>query len=131
MYPVHDISIGGAANGVQVGEGFVDVIGRNHTLLLWHRDINLVIRLAGRVNQLQLDARNLDFEAIGKGLGGGILPLAAVLVREELNVAPDRAVGHYTHEKNPVSARAGLTTIEIIEGEGLVENAATLGAFGK
>ena len=38
------------------------------------------------------------------------------------------ALGHYTHEKNPVTARAALTTIEIIEQEGLVENAARLGA---
>ncbi|MCZ6607847.1 MAG: aminotransferase class III-fold pyridoxal phosphate-dependent enzyme, partial [Alphaproteobacteria bacterium] len=34
----------------------------------------------------------------------------------------------YTHEKNPVTARAALTTIEIIEDEGLVENAARVGA---
>ena len=38
------------------------------------------------------------------------------------------AFGHYTHEKNPVTARAALTTIEIIEDEGLVENAARVGA---
>ena len=28
------------------------------------------------------------------------------------------AFGHYTHEKNPVTTRAALTTIEIIEEEG-------------
>jgi 4-aminobutyrate aminotransferase len=38
------------------------------------------------------------------------------------------AFGHYTHEKNPVSARAALTTIQVIEDEGLVENAASVGA---
>ena len=38
------------------------------------------------------------------------------------------AFGHYTHEKNPVTARAALTTIEIIEDEDLVENAAQVGA---
>ena len=31
--------------------------------------------------------------------------------------ARDWAFGHYTHEKNPVTARAALTTIEIIEDE--------------
>ncbi|MBV8915559.1 MAG: aminotransferase class III-fold pyridoxal phosphate-dependent enzyme [Acetobacteraceae bacterium] len=39
------------------------------------------------------------------------------------------AFGHYTHEKNPVTARAALTTIEIIEEERLVENAARVGAM--
>ena len=43
--------------------------------------------------------------------------------------ARDWAFGHYTHEKNPVTARAALTTIEIIEDEGLVENAARVGAL--
>ena len=43
--------------------------------------------------------------------------------------AADWAFGHYTHEKNPVTARAALTTIEIIESEGLVENAARVGAI--
>ena len=69
-----------------------------------------------------------DILVMGKALGGGILPLAAVLTRPELDVAGAYAIGHYTHEKNPVSARAGLTTIEIIEDESLVENAQTLGA---
>jgi 4-aminobutyrate aminotransferase len=65
---------------------------------------------------------------LGKALGGGILPIAAVLARPDLDVGADWAFGHYTHEKNPVTARAALTTIEIIEGEGLVENAARVGA---
>jgi 4-aminobutyrate aminotransferase len=64
---------------------------------------------------------------MGKALGGGILPIAALLCRPGLDVAGDYAIGHYTHEKNPVTARAALTTIEIIEDEGLVENAARVG----
>ncbi len=47
----------------------------------------------------------------------------------ELDVGADYAFGHYTHEKNPVTARAALTTIEIIEDEGLVANAAKVGAM--
>ncbi len=68
-----------------------------------------------------------DIVTLGKALGGGILPIAAVIARRDLDVCGDFAIGHYTHEKNPVTARAALTTIEIIEDEGLVENAATLG----
>jgi 4-aminobutyrate aminotransferase len=64
---------------------------------------------------------------LGKALGGGILPIAAVIARPELDVGADYAFGHYTHEKNPVTARAALTTIQIIEEEGLVANAANLG----
>ena len=51
------------------------------------------------------------------------MPIAAVLARADLDVGGHWAFGHYTHEKNPVTCRAALTTLEIIEDEGLVENA--------
>jgi 4-aminobutyrate aminotransferase len=70
-----------------------------------------------------------DVAVLGKALGGGIVPLAAVIARGDLDVAPDLAIGHYTHEKSPLGARAGLTTLDIIEDEGLVERARTLGAW--
>jgi len=70
-----------------------------------------------------------DMLVIGKGLGGGIFPLAALIVREDLDVAPDRALGHYTHEKNPVACAAALATIEVIEEESLLENARALGDY--
>ena len=70
-----------------------------------------------------------DILVLGKGLGGGIMPIAAMIARPELDVLGDRALGHYTHEKNPVSCRAALTTIEIIAEEGLVENARAVGAY--
>ena len=61
-----------------------------------------------------------DILVLGKALGGGMVPIAAVLCRAELDVGGAWAFGHYTHEKNPVTARAALTTIEIIEDENLV-----------
>ncbi len=70
-----------------------------------------------------------DILVLGKALGGGVLPLAAVLVRADLDVAPELALGHYTHEKNPVLAAAALATLDVIENEGLVENAAALGEY--
>ena len=72
-----------------------------------------------------------DILVLGKALGGGILPIAATLCQPDLEVAGDFALGHYTHEKNPVTCRAALTTLEIIEEEGLVERARELGAFAR
>ena len=68
-----------------------------------------------------------DMLVLGKGLGGGVFPLAALLARESLNVATHTALGHYTHEKNPVACAAGLATLDVIRDEALVENAARLG----
>lgn len=68
-----------------------------------------------------------DMLVIGKGLGGGVMPLAALIAREGLDVMKDRALGHYTHEKNPVACAAGLATIACIEEDGLLEHATRLG----
>ena len=68
-----------------------------------------------------------DMVVIGKGLGGGIFPMAALLARGKLDVAADRALGHYTHEKSSVGCAAALATIDVIESEGLLQRAASLG----
>jgi len=70
---------------------------------------------------------NPDITVLGKSLGGGIVPIAAVIARAEFDVAPELSIGHYTHEKNPFTARAALTTLQIIHEEKLVERSAALG----
>ncbi len=69
-----------------------------------------------------------DILVLGKGLGGGILPMAAIVTRPDLDVMADRALGHYTHEKNPVACAAALAAIHYIEQAGLVDRARELGA---
>lgn len=68
-----------------------------------------------------------DILVLGKGLGGGVFPLAAIVARSDLDVAPHTSLGHYTHEKNPVACAAGLATLTVIEEQGLVDRAARLG----
>ncbi len=70
-----------------------------------------------------------DVLVLGKGLGGGLLPMAAVVARDDLDVVSDRALGHYTHEKSPLGAAAGLATIRCIEEDGLLEETRQLGAY--
>lgn len=70
-----------------------------------------------------------DVLVLGKSLGGGILPLAGIVTREEYNVLQHRSIGHFTHEKNPLSAAAGLAGIEYIEKNGLVQNSENLGNY--
>ena len=69
-----------------------------------------------------------DMLVIGKGLGGGIFPLAALIARDCLNIAGERALGHYTHEKNPVACAAALAAIEVLE-DGVVDHARKLGEY--
>ena len=70
-----------------------------------------------------------DMVVIGKGLGGGIVPMAALIAHEELDVAENRALGHYTHEKNPVACAAALAAVRYVEKYKLAEHAADLGRY--
>ncbi|AKI00880.1 4-aminobutyrate aminotransferase apoenzyme [Hoeflea sp. IMCC20628] len=100
-----------------------------HGALLIMDEIPTGLGKTGRMFAFEHDEVIPDIVTMGKALGGGILPIAAVVARHDLDVCGDFAIGHYTHEKNPVTARAALTTIQIIEDEGLVERSAELGAY--
>jgi len=98
-----------------------------HGALLILDEIPIGLGRTGRMFAFEHFGIVPDILVLGKGLGGGIFPLAALIAREGLNVASDKALGHYTHEKNPVACAAGLATLEVIESEKLVERAAHLG----
>jgi 4-aminobutyrate aminotransferase len=68
-----------------------------------------------------------DMVVLGKGLGGGVFPMAALIAREGLDVAGDRALGHYTHEKSSVGCAAALATLDVIADERLCARATRLG----
>jgi 4-aminobutyrate aminotransferase len=68
-----------------------------------------------------------DVLVLGKALGGGVVPLAAIIARADLDMLGDVAIGHFTHEKNPVLAAAGVATLDVIRDEGLVEQARLFG----
>lgn len=99
-----------------------------HGALLIFDEIPTGLGKTGRLFACEHDGAQPDILVLGKALGGGVLPIAAAIARPELDVAGAFAIGHYTHEKNPVTARAALTTLDIIRDEGLVERAASLGA---
>ncbi|KIC31416.1 (R)-1-hydroxy-2-aminoethylphosphonate ammonia-lyase [Leisingera sp. ANG-S5] len=98
-----------------------------HGVLLILDEIPTGLGKTGQMFSFQHDGIVPDILTLGKSLGGGILPIAACVARRDLDVCGDFAIGHYTHEKNPVTARAALTTLQIIEEEGLVERSADLG----
>lgn len=70
-----------------------------------------------------------DVVTIGKPMANGH-PVAAVLARPDVMAAFREAFGYFnTFGGNPVSAAACLATLEVIEDEGLVENARLVGDY--
>ncbi len=72
-----------------------------------------------------------DILVVGKGFGGGVLPYAGIIGKEELNTLHHRSIGHYTHEKNPLCAAVGKAVIDYVEEESLVSKTAELGLYMK
>ncbi len=70
-----------------------------------------------------------DVLVLGKSLGGGLVPFAGIVTKEEYNTLQHRSIGHYTHEKNALCATAGLAEITYIEQHNLVRHAAELGRY--
>ncbi|MFH0230804.1 aspartate aminotransferase family protein [Vibrio diabolicus] len=64
-----------------------------------------------------------DMLCIGKGLGGGLVPIAAMVTKDKYNTAEQSSMGHYTHEKSPIGCAAALATMEAIEQDGLLDKA--------
>jgi 4-aminobutyrate aminotransferase len=98
-----------------------------HGALLIFDEIPHALGRTGRMFTCQNFGVVPDILVIGKALGGGVFPLAALIAREDLNIMGDRALGHYTHEKNPVACAAALAVIEGLESDGRIERAASLG----
>ena len=69
-----------------------------------------------------------DIVTMGKPMGNGF-PMAGMFARPELLAQFCEDVGYFnTFGGNPVAAAAGMAVLDVIADEGLMENAATVGA---
>jgi 4-aminobutyrate aminotransferase len=79
--------------------------------------------------------QNFDIEpdilVLGKGLGGAVIPQAAVLTKSKFDVAEDISLGHYTHEKPALGCAAICATIDYIDHFNLKENCINQSKFVK
>ncbi|WP_457150395.1 aspartate aminotransferase family protein [Mesorhizobium sp. P5_C1] len=70
-----------------------------------------------------------DIVTMGKPIGDGH-PMGAVMVRPQLVASFGSNTGYFnTFGGNPVAAAVGIAVLEVIEGEGLIENARMVGAY--
>jgi len=91
-----------------------------HGALLIFDEIPVAFGRTGVMFASELTGITPDIIVVGKGLGGGVFPLAAVIVHEDLDVADEISLGHYTHEKSPVGASAALAMLDVVEEEKLL-----------
>jgi ornithine--oxo-acid transaminase len=75
-----------------------------------------------------------DIVVLAKALSGGLVPVGAVLMSDEIYKAVygslKRSIIHTsTYSENALAMRAGLATLEVIEQENLAERAQTMGSI--
>jgi len=77
-----------------------------------------------------------DMMSVAKGLTSGYVPLGAAIVKEEIYQAivekmPDNLpwLHGFTYSGHPVACAAGIKTIEILERDSVVKNAAKVGKY--
>lgn len=92
-----------------------------HGILLILDEIPIAMGRTGKLFAFENYDIEPDILCLGKGLGGGIIPMAAMIGRSKYNVAPENSLGHFTHEKSPIGATAALATLDYIEKENLLE----------
>lgn len=72
-----------------------------------------------------------DVLVLGKGLGGGVVPQAAVLVKTRYDRCSDVSLGHYTHEKPAAGCAAICAAIRYINEHQLLGNCRRQAVFAK
>ena len=99
-----------------------------HGALLILDEIPISLGRTGRMFAFEHYGIVPDMVVLGKGLGGGVFPMAALLARADLDLAGEGALGHFTHEKSPVGCAAALATLDVIQDERLLARSTALGA---
>ena len=99
----------------------VSEICRKHNVLLILDEIAIGFGRTGRMFTFEHYDIEPDIVCIGKGLGGGIIPMAGIVTRDKFNTATEISLGHFTHEKSPLGAAAALAMLDVMEGEHLLE----------
>ncbi|RXG29993.1 (R)-1-hydroxy-2-aminoethylphosphonate ammonia-lyase [Leeuwenhoekiella marinoflava] len=93
-----------------------------HDVLLILDEIPIALGRTGKLFAYEHFDIVPDILCLGKGLGGGIIPQAAIVTKSEYDRFNHISLGHYTFEKSPMGAAAALTTLQIIEEEHLLEH---------
>lgn len=114
----------------------VEALCRQHDILLIADEVVCGYGRTGAAFGCQTYGFTPDLMATAKGLTAGVFPMSAVFMTEnifETLTYGSETLGNfshgYTYSGHPVGAAVASTVLQIIEDEGLIENAAKGGAY--
>ncbi|MFN2483779.1 MAG: aspartate aminotransferase family protein [Candidatus Limnocylindria bacterium] len=101
-------------------------IADRHGILLVADEIQTGIGRTGRMFASEWTDTRPDIVVVAKGMASG-MPLSGIMARRELLDAFGPGTHGGTYGGNAVACAAALATLDVIEDEGLIERAASLG----
>jgi len=102
-----------------------------HDVLLILDEIPIAFGRTGKMFAFEHYNIEPDILCLGKGLGGGVMPIAAIVARDRYNVAGSVSLGHFTHEKSPLGSVAALAMFDFLEQNDILEKVNDDGQFMK
>lgn len=100
-----------------------------HQVLLILDEIPIAFGRTGKMFAFEHYGIEPDIVCLGKGLGGGVMPMAAIVARDRYNVAQSVSLGHFTHEKSPLGSVAALAMLDFIEQNQILDKVNEEAAF--
>lgn len=129
----------GAGGVIPPPEGYFQAIVpilKNYDIIFIADEVICGFGRLGKMFGSQVYGIKPDLMTLAKGLTSGYTPMSACLISDEIydvlkSGTPEMGpFAHgYTYTAHPVSAAVALKNLEIIEREGLVENAAVVGEY--
>lgn len=122
--------IQGEAGVVVPSDGYlreVKALCEAHRVLLIADEVQTGLGRCGTRLACDHDAVRPDLLVLGKALSGGVLPVSAVLASHEVMLTIKPGEHGSTYGGNPLACRVATAALEVLQEEGLAENAAARG----
>ena len=98
-----------------------------HNVLFMADEVQTGIGRTGRMLACDHEGVRPDILMLGKALGGGVVPISAVLADDEIMLTIKPGEHGSTFGGNPVACRASMAALEVVREERLTENAEAMG----
>ena len=98
-----------------------------HNVLFMADEVQTGIGRTGRMLACDHEGGRPDILILGKALGGGVVPISAVLADDEIMLTIKPGEHGSTFGGNPVACRASMAALEVVREERLTENAEAMG----
>ena len=98
-----------------------------HNVLFMADEVQTGIGRTGRMLACDHEGVRPDILILGKALGGGVVPISAVLADDEIMLTIKPGEHGSTFGGNPVACRASMAAVEVVREERLTENAEAMG----